>query len=118
MLTAVFDLVYGTFWIAHSEREGHPENFLRVQVIVKQLAETLSAGPLSDGSTPRRIGECVERLAAEVERLGRRRELHEEQIVEARLQIEQIRCIADRMIAHCSEMAAQAEEPPKCEVSQ
>lgn len=116
MLTAVFDLVYGTFWVAHSERERHPENFLRVQVIVKRLADTLSAEPMPDGTTPRRIRECDDRLAEEVERLGQRQDLHAEQIVEAREQLEAIRRIADEMVAHCSEMAEQAAASPKPEV--
>lgn len=117
MLTAVFDLVYGTFWVARSERKLHAETFLRVQVIVRRLAETLSAGPMPDGTTPRRIRECVGRLAEEVERLGRRRDFDDELIVEARLQLDKIDCIADQMVAHCSEMATQAREVPKTEVS-
>lgn len=112
MLSIVFDLVYSTFWTTRSERELHREHFLRVQVLIKRLAGVLFRAPAPDGSTPRMVGQCVEEFAAEVERLGVRGDLGGEQLAEARLRLEQMRSLAEKMLLHCAELEGEGVRTP------
>lgn len=104
MLTRVFDLIYGAFWSARYNRERYAEQCTRIQVIVQRLAAALYDAPAPDGSSPRIIGACVERLADEVERLGAKDLFSAEQLADVRERIAELRELVARMEAHCTAM--------------
>lgn len=106
MLTRVFDLIYGTFWVTRFNRGTYAEQYARIQVVVQRLAAALYDAPAPDGSSPREIGVCVERLAGEVERLAAKDLFPAEQLADVRERVAELRELVAQMVAHCAEMTA------------
>lgn len=104
MLTCVFDLIYGTFWVTRFNRGAYAEQYARIQVVVQRLAAALYDAPAPDGSSPRVIGACVDGLAEEVERLKAKDLFPAEQLAEVRERVAELRVLVARMVAHCTEM--------------
>lgn len=106
MLTRVFDLIYGAFWSTRYNRERYAEQYTRIQVIVQRLAAALYDAPAPDGSSPREIGACVERLAGEIERLAAKDLFSAEQLADVRERVAELRELVAQMVAHCAAMTA------------
>lgn len=102
MLTRVFDMIYSMFWSSRYERDRFPEQFLRMQVVVRQLAAALYEAPAADGSSPGRIGGCLDRLSEEIERLGKTRHTPEIRLGEAMATVRELRGLLERAAEHCT----------------
>lgn len=102
MLTRVFDMIYSTFWSSRYARDRFPEQFGRMQVVVRRLAAALYEAPAADGSSPRCIGACLDTLSDEMERLGSLRQIRANQLEEARACFQELRVLLEKTAAHCA----------------